>query len=1049
MEPSRVHRVKRDRPEIGHDSDKENINFKQQYKCSSFCDLESVKRQRLDYDDDPKSKVPSEGAHSFAPKFLIQNILLLDHGKEFVLELGYANSAEKYTLSVKGRWCEENVYKVGQFISLQPSEKLLKENFEVIDNSDDKILILHPDFLVSATTLASSINCKRKTILSELFKKTQYAKPMLLGNILHQLFSTAFKEQNFTRKFFIETYNKLCANLSYLEPFYALNIAPGDLQKDVEGYISSMAKVGATLCGKIPNKSLNDSHINALVCEEIESNVWAPFLGMKGKIDLLAKTLETSQNFVLELKTGKESNSIEHQDQVRLYLKMLPSVKQSLGFLIYLKSGSIIPIEQKGVSIKELAIIRNKLVFHFSQLCEECQPGKEVGSDLPDLEESAYNCRFCDQRFNCGLTSKLIQGKRPNLEELHADTENYSEAHEKFFIKWYKLCLTEYPISTTPSYSQIWRQSYSQRVKLGLTEGELSLDHQITENTNKSGEGFLIRFKNAVGVPIRNIMVEDRVIVSSQCLNIINVCSGSVVKVDKCSVEIITEQLIEEKKLTSGNLWRLDKTEIGSGSTLGLMLSNLSMFMSQSIPRVIKVRSLIVDAELPKFADTDKNLIPTDMRDQAKDILKGLNACQKLAVRKVLMSSDYTIIRGMPGSGKTTVIVAVIRLLILCGHRVLLTSFTNAAVDNVMLKLQKIGSNIKMVRLGLKSRVHSSLHSYLSGANGLEYSKITYQFDSADVVAGTVFNVNHPVFNGMKRAFNFCIVDEASQLLLPLSIGPILAAQRFVLVGDEHQLPPLVSNEKAKAGGLSESLFQMIASRNSKAVFSLNEQYRMNQDIMQLSNTLSYNGQMKAGSSNVAQRRLSIEPNPNCAKECCKWLNFCLDPDNSAIFVDTNGLQGERSRNNSFSNCAELNVISTLLRALKRCGVPMSSVGMICPYRQQLMEAQSKLCVQNFEGLEVHTVDKFQGRDKEVILMTCVKSSRKVENVRKEELLNDKQRVNVAMSRAKSKLIIVGDVITMKFYQPMGVIIDVIQSKSCLIRFTEHSQSDGSDNGAK
>ena len=194
----------------------------------------------------------------------------------------------QYKLLIKGRWCEEDIFRVGQFISVQPCDALLREGYDCLDNSDDKLLILYPDYLMSATTVASSINCKRKAVLSQLFKKAQHAKPMLLGNILHQLFSAAFKQQNFTRMLFMETYKEISSNLSLSESFYALNSSPIDLQKDVEGYISSMAKLGATFRGKIPNKVLNESEIPNLVCEEIESTVWAPLFGLKNKIDLLA-----------------------------------------------------------------------------------------------------------------------------------------------------------------------------------------------------------------------------------------------------------------------------------------------------------------------------------------------------------------------------------------------------------------------------------------------------------------------------------------------------------------------------------------------------------------------------------------------------------------------------------------------------------------------------------------------------------------------------------------------------------------------------------------
>ena len=137
-----------------------------------------------------------------------------------------------------------------------------------------------------------------------------------------------------------------------------------------------------------------------------------------------------------------------------------------------------------------------------------------------------------------------------------------------------------------------------------------------------------------------------------------------------------------------------------------------------------------------------------------------------------------------------------------------------------------------------------------------------------------------------------------------------------------------------------------------------------------------------------------------------------------------------------------------LLKVLKSLGVSMSTVGVICPYRQQLVEAQNRFCSQGsgFEGLEVHTVDKFQGRDKDVIIMTCVRSKASTEDQESQkrntnELLSDKQRVNVAMSRAKSKLIIVGDLNCLKGYDPMRVIIDILCQSKCVVQFDKHLSS--------
>ena len=128
------------------------------------------------------------------------------------------------------------------------------------------------------------------------------------------------------------------------------------------------------------------------------------------------------------------------------------------------------------------------------------------------------------------------------------------------------------------------------------------------------------------------------------------------------------------------------------------------------------------------------------------------------------------------------------------------------------------------------------------------------------VVATTCLTINHPLFS--RRVFDYCIVDEASQITLPVCLGPIRMSQKFVLVGDHYQLPPLVQNKEALEGGLDISLFKLLCEAHPQAVVSLEHQYRMCAEVMLLSNTLIYSGRLKCGTSSVASRRLTL-PNPS------------------------------------------------------------------------------------------------------------------------------------------------------------------------------------------
>lgn len=130
------------------------------------------------------------------------------------------------------------------------------------------------------------------------------------------------------------------------------------------------------------------------------------------------------------------------------------------------------------------------------------------------------------------------------------------------------------------------------------------------------------------------------------------------------------------------------------------------------------------------------------------------------------------------------------------------------------------------------------------------------RFLSPSVVATTALGIGHPLFT--KRRFDYCIVDEASQIALPACLGPLRYAETFVLVGDHKQLPPLARSQAAKLAGYEESLFKRLCEAHPQAVASLTHQYRMNSEIMCLSNNLVYEGQLKCGSEEVANRRLEI-----------------------------------------------------------------------------------------------------------------------------------------------------------------------------------------------
>ncbi|TWW67273.1 ATP-dependent helicase/nuclease DNA2 DNA replication, partial [Takifugu flavidus] len=424
-----------------------------------------------------------------------------------------------------------------------------------------------------------------------------------------------------------------------------------------------------------------------------------------------------------------------------------------------------------------------------------------------------------------------------------------------------------------------------------------------------------------------------------------------------------------------------------------------------------RLRELVVDLRPPEFICSLSSVLPRETKDTVASILKGLNKPQKQAMKKVLLSKDYTLIVGMPGTGKTTTICTLVRILYTCGFSVLLTSYTHSAVDNILLKLKRF--RVGFLRLGQAQKVHPEILSYTEesarrrGVHSL--SQLEQLYNKELVVGTTCMGIKHPIFT--RRRFDFCIVDEASQISQPICIGPLFYAKRFVLVGDHQQLPPIVQNQEARSRGMDESLFKRLE-LHSEAVVQLNVQYRMNRQIMSLSNSLMYEGRLECGSERTATALITLPFLPSVLSELgshsaadpqqdLAWIQATILPSNPVCFLDC-----------SVAGCKP------------------SDIGVIAPYRQQLRTISGLLQSSVFTGVEVNTVDRYQGRDKSLIILSFVRSTTAEGTLG--ELLKDWRRLNVAITRAKNKLLMVGSATTLQRYSPVEKLLNHLQQENMI-----------------
>ena len=433
-----------------------------------------------------------------------------------------------------------------------------------------------------------------------------------------------------------------------------------------------------------------------------------------------------------------------------------------------------------------------------------------------------------------------------------------------------------------------------------------------------------------------------------------------------------------------------------------------------------------------------------------------LNVSQERAVNEVLRAKDVAVVHGPPGTGKTTTLVEAIYETLRRENQVLVCAQSNMAVDWISEKLMDRGINV--LRIGNPTKVNDKMLSFTyerrfeshpdypqlwairkairqlranrkRGDNSfhqkierlkereieLELRIRNKLFGEARVIASTLVGSANRLLDGMK--FGTLFIDEAAQALEAACWIPIRRATRVILAGDHCQLPPTIKSIAAMKGGLDKTLMQRIVECKPEAVTLLKMQYRMNEDIMRFSSDWFYNGQVEAA-------------------PMVKYRGI-LDPDKAIEWKDTSGnAYHEEFVGDNFGRInkeeAQLTLLS-LAEYFVRIGRQRIideriDVGIISPYRAQVQYLRHLIKKTDFykpfrKIISVNTVDGFQGQERDIIVISMVRSNEEGQI----GFLRDLRRMNVAITRARMKLIILGDSATLirhPFYRRLKEYID-------------------------
>ena len=442
-----------------------------------------------------------------------------------------------------------------------------------------------------------------------------------------------------------------------------------------------------------------------------------------------------------------------------------------------------------------------------------------------------------------------------------------------------------------------------------------------------------------------------------------------------------------------------------------------------------------------------------------------LNTSQEHAVNDVLRAKDVRVLHGPPGTGKTTTLVEAINETLMRETQVLVCAQSNTAVDWISEKLVDCG--VPVLRIGNPTRVNDKMLSFTYEhrfADHPDYPKLWQVrrniremrrrrresgerfhqkldrlkevavelevrinadiFGQVRVIASTLVGAGNKLLDGQK--FGTVFIDEAAQALEAACWIPIRRASRVIFAGDHCQLPPTVKSLDALKGGLGTTLMERIVKNKPECVSLLEVQYRMNDEIMQFSSDYFYHGQMKSAPE-VARRYIYEGDTP------IQWLDTStinLGPDEQYNFK-------EQFIGESFGrvNKGEANLTISLLQIyFQRVGKQRIlddriDVGIISPYRAQVQYLKRLIKKRPFfkpyrHLISVNTVDGFQGQERDVILISLVRANDQGQI----GFLRDLRRMNVAITRARMKLFILGDAPTMTRHPFYKQLFDYIQA---------------------
>lgn len=868
---------------------------------------------------------------------------------------------------------------------------------------DRSLIIVEPDWLINARALVDADYCGRSYFLSRFAPRTP-SPAAIRGNVVHHLFEEMVTRVPTERTHWQQAIDAACRNAA---PHLAL------LDMDPEQFFQERIRpILARLYRWHQNETL------PAPTGRSETFLLAPQVGLKGRIDAL---WETAGNvWVGELKTGKPwGTQIRLGDEMQLAAYVLMALARGWAqpegyqaFVLYPNGEDDHPVRldaRLNPSVfQQVVIARNRVV-----LIDYLGWG-------PYERERRNKCVHCFAAERCEATTALLDHTDtrpwPDVRDRFGYAGHFDRTTKRWFQRWNDILHQEL-ITVKASHAALWAMTPEAREGEGTTL-LLGKQQRVRDlRSRQSGVQYTFDVDNR-----SELRAGDYVLVSEAPGPLAGrMADAQVISIDETSISLLIDEPLEFAPQVVD--------QYTSEYLLMRQFVPLWHWMQQPPAR----RDIVI-----RHRPSRQRERPAPLHYEPVVSGRPLNQRQQAALERLTQTLDYLLIQGPPGTGKTTLIAALVRECLARGERVLLAAGTNTAVDNVVLALRNAGLRDEVVRLGNPLRVREEVAEHLPealaahDALGPYVRRLRKILTDTPVLAATASTWSRGTWDGANGEsplqFDVVIVDEAGQLTAPATLAPLRFAPRFVLIGDHKQLPPVVQSEGRRrmsdpdpidieAGPrLSRSLFEELIVADAaetpasqeygvplrgKATVMLTEQYRMNAEICRLASDRWYDSRLRPGTQAVATARLTL-PGSLPADP----LAHVRDPDTPVVWIDV----PLRVKGPPRQNQREANLIVEILAGYRDAGLTWDQVGIIAPFRAQVAAIRRTLVqrlgneVRATARSVVDTVDRFQGQERDLIIVSLCAYDHFVP-----DLLRDERRLNVAVTRARHKLILLGD----------------------------------------